>query len=62
MSGGRSLLVVKCLILKLIALCIFLNHDQVESLRCRFELQEVELVKSTNKAQEAMALVTEESA
>ena len=33
MSGGRSLLVVKCLILKLIAPGIFLKHDQVERLR-----------------------------
>lgn len=45
-----------------------LNHEvlklraQVESLRQRCELQEIELQKSTKKAQEAMALATEESA
>ena len=44
------------------ALYIFLKHEQVESPRRRFELQYVELVKSTKKSQEAMALVTEEYA
>jgi hypothetical protein len=34
----------------------------VESLRQRCELQELELQKSTKKAQEAMALAAEESA
>jgi len=35
---------------------------KVESLRQRCELQELELEKSTKKAQEAMALAAEESA
>ena len=54
-------LVVKCLILKLIALCRFLKHDQVESLRQRCEMQGMELLKSTKKAQVAMAMAKEES-
>ncbi|XVE60155.1 hypothetical protein DITRI_Ditri05aG0105000 [Diplodiscus trichospermus] len=37
-------------------------HTQVETLRKRCELQELELQKSTKKAQEAMALAAEESA
>ena len=62
MFGGRSLLVVNCLLLELIALCIFLKYDQVESLRLRRELQEMELPKSVKKSQDVVALVTEESA
>ena len=58
----EAALVVKCLILQLINLCRFLKHDQVESLRQRCEVQGMELLKSTKKAQEAVAMVKEESA
>ena len=62
MLGGRSLLIVKCIIIKLIALYLFLKHDHVGSLRQRCELQEVELLKSAKKILEAMALVREKFA
>ena len=61
MSGGRSLLGVMCLILKLIMLCLFLKQDQVESLRQRCELQDVQHLKSTKKAHVGMSLVKGES-
>lgn len=39
-----------------------MNLPQVESLRHQCELKEMELQKSTKKAQEAMAVATEEAA
>lgn len=61
MGGWKWLFVVTFFISNFIA-CLMTKICQVDSLRQRCELQELELQKSTKKAQEAMALAADESA